>query len=357
MRVGVPKEVKKHEYRVSVTPRGVRELTTKGHTVFVETNAGTAIGISDDDYAKVGAEITASGKDVFEKSDLIIKVKEPSLEECDYLTKDQILFTYLHLAACQPQAKKLVASGTTAIAYETVTDIRGGLPLLQPMSEIAGRMSIQVAGQSLQNHSGGPGVLLAGVPGVPPARVFVLGGGVAGLNAAQMAIGQHCEVTIVDISVDRLRYIDHIYQGRIKTAMGGYQSLSEEIRDADVIVGAVLVPGASAPRLLNRADLGHLKTGSVLVDISIDQGGCFETSKPTTHDDPTFEVDGVIHYCVANIPGAVSRTSTRALTNVTLPYVLELAENGVETKNKHLRHGFNVQGGNIVHDEVARALA
>ncbi len=356
MKVGVPKEIKEREYRVSMTPQGVRELVEAGHTVFVETQAGTAIDLHDDQYAEAGATILGKAEDVFAQSDMIVKVKEPSLEECDRLTRNHILFTYLHLAAAKPQAERLIQSGATAIAYETVTDARGGLPLLQPMSEIAGRMAIQVAAQSLENHQGGPGILLSGVPGVPPARVFVLGGGTAGLNAAQVAIGLNCDVTVVDINIDRLRYIDQVYGGRIRTAAGGYKTLSEDIRRADVIVGAVLVPGASAPRLLKRADLPELKRNAVLVDVSIDQGGCFESSRPTSHDTPTFVEEGVIHYCVTNIPGAVARTSTRALTNATLPYVLELANKGIENPSQAIRDGINVMGGRVTHPGVARAL-
>ncbi len=356
MRIGIPKEVKEHEYRVSMVPAGVKELVRRGHSVLIETNAGAAIGYTDDQYQEAGARIAQNGAEVFRNADMVVKVKEPSLAECELLTRDHILFTYLHLAANKAQADKLLRSGTTAIAYETVTDAKGGLPLLRPMSEIAGRMSIQVAAAYLENHHGGPGILLGGVPGVPPARVFILGGGTAGLNAAQMAVGLNADVTIVDISVDRLRYIDEIFDGRVKTSVGGYSSLSREIRQADVVVGAVLVPGASAPKLISRADLADLKPNCMLVDISIDQGGCFETSRPTTHENPTFVVDGIIHYCVANIPGAVSRTSTRALTNATLPFVLDLADRGRDRLTQSLKDGVNIMNGEVVHPEVARSL-
>jgi alanine dehydrogenase len=359
MRIGVPKEIKVHEYRVGLVPAGVRELTQGGHQVLIETGAGAGIGVEDDAYIAAGAGIAATAQDVFAQSEMVVKVKEPQPVECAMLRPGQVLFTYLHLAADPEQAKGLMKSGATAIAYETVTAPNGSLPLLTPMSEVAGRMSIQVGAASLQKANGGFGILLGGVPGVQPAKVVVLGGGVAGRHAAEMAVGMHADVTIVDRNLDRLRELSSTFGASLLTAYSTTETIERLVRDADLVVGAVLVAGAAAPRLVTRAMLSTMKRGAVLVDISIDQGGCFETSKPTTHADPTFVVDGVIHYCVANMPGAVPRTSTFALTNATLPYVRALADLGWQAALKRdpgLAAGLNVHAGEITHDVVARAL-
>lgn len=359
MRIGVPREIKVHEYRVGLVPAGVRELVGAGHEVLVETGAGSGIGVDDAQYRAAGAAIAPKAADVFARSELIVKVKEPQLPECQMLRPGQVLFTYLHLAADPAQAQALMKSGATAIAYETVTAPNGSLPLLTPMSEVAGRMSIQVGAASLQKANGGYGVLLGGVPGVPPAKVVILGGGVAGTHAAEIAVGMRADVTIVDRSVNRLRELSAQFGSSLQTAYSTAEAVERLVRDADLVVGAVLVAGAAAPKLVTRAMLGTMKPGTVLVDISIDQGGCFETSKPTTHADPTFVVDGVIHYCVANMPGAVPRTSTFALTNATLPYVRMLADLGWQAAFKRdpgLAGGLNVHAGEITHDVVARAL-
>src|SRR5450432_1392455 len=313
MKIGVPKEIKIHEYRVGLVPAGVRELVDSGHQVLVQSGAGAGIGFDDSHYQAAGASISKKADDLFGAADLIVKVKEPQLAECKLLRTGQILFTYLHLAADREQALALLASGATAIAYETVTAPDGSLPLLTPMSEVAGRMSVQVGANSLQKANGGFGVLLGGVPGVAPAKVVVLGGGVAGTHAVEMAVGMRADVTVVDRSVDRLRELSSIFGSALRTAYSTTQAIERLVQDADLVIGAVLVVGATAPKLVTRAMIKKMKTGAVLVDISIDQGGCFETSRPTTHDDPTFIVDGVIHYCVANMPGAVPRTSTYAL--------------------------------------------
>ncbi|MBT8083778.1 MAG: alanine dehydrogenase, partial [Woeseia sp.] len=320
MKVGVPKEIKTLEFRVGMLPSGVRELVHDGHEVIVETNAGAGIGMTDADYRAAGAKISKSAEQVFKKADMIVKVKEPQLNECKMLRKDQVLFTYLHLAADPKQAKALIKSGTTAIAYETVTARDGSLPLLTPMSEVAGRLSIQAGAYSLQKANGGRGLLLGGVPGVAAAKVVIIGGGVSGTHAAEMAIGMGADVTILDRSVPRLRQLDAIYGGRIHALYSTKDAIDKHVTDADLVIGAVLVAGAAAPKLVNREHVKAMRPGSVLVDISIDQGGCFETSHATTHADPTYLVDGVVHYCVANMPGAVPRTSTFALTNVTLPF-------------------------------------
>ena len=360
MRIGVPREIKVHEYRVGLVPAGVRELVSAGHEVVVESAAGNGIGVDDAQFRAAGAAIVPRAPEVFARADMIVKVKEPQLVECEMLRKDQVLFTYLHLAADPQQAQALMKSGVTAIAYETVTGRNGSLPLLTPMSEVAGRMSIQVGAASLQKASGGFGVLLGGVPGVPPAKVIILGGGVSGTHAAEMAVGMRADVTVVDRSVDRLRELSSIFGSTIRTAYSTSETIECLVKDADLVVGAVLVAGAAAPKLLSRAVIATMKPGAVLVDISIDQGGCFETSRPTTHADPTFVVDGVIHYCVANMPGAVPRTSTLALTNATLPYVRALADLGWQAAFKRdpgLAAGLNVQAGEITHEAVAKSLA
>jgi alanine dehydrogenase len=359
MRVGVPREIKVHEYRVGLVPAGVRELVTAGHEVLVESSAGNGIGVDDAQYRAAGATIAASAAEVFARADMVVKVKEPQPAECAMLRKDQLLFTYLHLAADPAQAQALMKSGATAIAYETVTAPNGSLPLLTPMSEVAGRMSIQVGAASLQKANGGFGILLGGVPGVPPAKVIILGGGVAGTHAAEMAVGLRADVTVVDRSIERLRELATIFGSSIRTAYSTTETIECLVKDADLVVGAVLVVGATAPKLLTRATIKTMKPGAVLVDISIDQGGCFETSKATTHAEPTFVVDGVIHYCVANMPGAVPRTSTLALTNATLRYARALADLGWREACKRdsgLAAGLNVHAGQITHEVVAKAL-
>lgn len=359
MLIGVPKEIKVKEFRVGMVPGSVREFIAAGHQVLVETNAGAGIGINDADYIAAGAKIAKTAAEVFAKADMIIKVKEPQAEECRMLRPDQLLFTYLHLAADLDQAKALQKSGAVAIAYETVTDAAGRLPLLAPMSEVAGRMSIQVGAYCLQKANGGSGVLLGGVPGVPAGKVVIVGGGVAGTNALRMAVGLEAHVTIFDKSIDRLRQLDAEFGGRINVVYATATAIREAAAEADLVVGAVLVPGAAAPKVLNRSDLKAMRPGSVLVDISIDQGGCFETSRPTTHDDPTYVVDGIVHYCVTNMPGAVPRTSAFALNNAVLPYALELANKGYKQalmENRHLRNGLNVYKGQITNHAVAEAL-
>jgi alanine dehydrogenase len=359
MRIGVPREIKVHEYRVGLVPAGVRELVDAGHEVIVETGAGSGIGVEDAHYRAAGAAIAPRAADVFERAEMVIKVKEPQPPECEMLRRGQVLFTYLHLAADPAQARGLMKSGATAIAYETVTGRNGTLPLLTPMSEVAGRMSIQVGAASLQKAQGGFGVLLGGVPGVPPAKVVILGGGVAGTHAAEMAVGMRADVTVVDRSVDRLRELSSLFGSTLYTAYSTTATIERLVRDADLVIGAVLVVGAAAPRLVTRAMVKTMKPGAVLVDISIDQGGCFETSRPTTHAEPTFVVDGVVHYCVANMPGAVPRTSTLALTNATLPYARALADLGWQAAFKRdpgLAAGLNVHAGQITHEVVAKAL-
>lgn len=359
MRVGIPKEIKNHEYRVGLTPASVAELVRAGHQAIVQTGAGVGIDFEDSDYVAAGAQIVADAPAVFAGSDMIVKVKEPQPSEIALLEPRHLLFTYLHLAADKPQALGLMASGATCIAYETVTAADRSLPLLKPMSEVAGRMSIQVGAHYLEKEQGGRGVLLGGVPGVAPARVAILGGGVSGVNAAQMAVGMRADVTIYDISNARLAELDMFFSSQIKTAYASSAAIAHAVKNAHLVIGAVLVPGAAAPKLVTREMLKTMKRGSVLVDIAIDQGGCFETSHPTTHDDPVFEVDGVIHYCVANMPGAVARTSAFALNNATLPFVLKLAKHGAEgamAADPHLAHGLNVSGGKIRHQAVADAL-
>lgn len=358
MRVGVPKEIKVHEYRVGLTPASVAELTALGHEVIVETGAGGGIDFADQAYVDAGARIVATAKEVFDAAEMIVKVKEPQLHECAMLRPDHLLFTYLHLAADKPQAEALMKSGATCVAYETVTDSRGGLPLLRPMSEVAGRLSVQVGAHYLEKAQGGRGILLGGVPGVAPARVAILGGGVSGVNAAEMAVGLRADVTIYDISTSRLAEIDSMFEGRVKTAFSSKAAIAAAVARAHLVIGAVLIPGAAAPKLVTRDMLKTMKRGSVLVDIAIDQGGCFETSHATTHQDPVYEVDGVIHYCVANMPGAVARTSAFALNNATLPFVLKLAKHGVGAlkTDAHLAAGLNVAGGFITYKAVADDL-
>ena len=359
MRVGVPKEIKMHEYRVGLTPGAVREYVHAGHEVVVETGAGAGIGAGDDVYRAAGARIAATAAEIFSTAEMIVKVKEPQLKECAMLRPEQTLFTYLHLAPDPAQAEALMASGCTAIAYETVTDAAGRLPLLKPMSEVAGRMSIQVGATYLDKAHGGRGVLMGGVPGVRPADVVILGAGVAGYNAAQIAVGMRARVTVFDKNPSRLEELDREFNGRLETVYSTRAAVEEAVYNADVVIGAVLIPGAAAPKLITRDMLKNMRTGAVLVDISIDQGGCFETSKATTHDAPTFVVDGVIHYCVANMPGAVARTSTFALNNATLPFTLALAGKGVQKALQddiHLARGLNVHAGAIAHEAVARDL-
>ena len=359
MRIGVPKEIKVLEYRVGMVPAGVSELVHDGHEVIVETGAGAGIGMMDADYENAGAKVVRTAKEVFARADLIVKVKEPQLAECAMLRADQVLFTYLHLAADPKQTEALVRSGTTAIAYETVTAPDGSLPLLTPMSEVAGRLSIQAGAYALQKANGGRGVLLGGVPGVAPGRVLVIGGGVAGTHAADMAVGLGAEVTVLDRSVPRLRQLNDIFGGRVRTLYSTRQAVESLVPEADLVVGAVLIAGAAAPKLVTAEHVKTMRPGSVLVDISIDQGGCFETSRPTTHAEPTYVVDGVVHYCVTNMPGAVPRTSTFALTNVTLPFVRALAKLGWRealSRDKHLARGLNVHAGHINHEAVARDL-
>ena len=359
MKIGVPKEIKILEYRVGMVPAGVRELVHDGHEVIVETNAGAGIGMTDADYEAAGAKVVSTPKEVFAEVELIVKVKEPQLEECSMLRPEQVLFTYLHLAADPAQAEALVKSGATAIAYETVTAKDGSLPLLTPMSEVAGRLSIQAGAYALQKANGGSGVLLGGVPGVAPGKVLVVGGGVAGTNAAEMAVGLGAQVTILDRSVPRLREISDIYGGRVRTEYSTKHAMDTLITDADLVVGAVLIAGAAAPKLVSAEHVRQMKAGSVLVDISIDQGGCFETSRPTTHAEPTYVVDDVVHYCVTNMPGAVPRTSTFALTNVTLPFVKDLAGLGWREalrRDNHLAQGLNVHAGHVNYEAVAHDL-
>jgi alanine dehydrogenase len=359
MLIGVPKEIKNNEFRVGLTPAGVRELARHGHAVLIETQAGSAIGLTDEAYARAGAEIVANATEVYGRAELIVKVKEPQPQECRLLRPEQVLFTYLHLAPDPEQAKGLLASGAIAIAYETVTAADGSLPLLAPMSEVAGRMAVQAAAHHLEKAQGGSGVLLGGVPGVAPAHVVVLGGGVVGLNAARMALGLGARVTMLDKSLARLKYLDELYGPQLTTIYSTTDALEHLLPHADVVVGAVLIPGAAAPKLVTRDMLRLMQPGSVLIDVAIDQGGCFETSRPTTHQQPTFIVDDIVHYCVANMPGGVARTSTFALTNATLPYALKLADHDWQRalrEDAGFRLGLNVARGQIVHRAVADAL-
>ena len=359
MKIGIPKEIKTHEYRVGLAPAGVRELRLHGHSVFVEQGAAAGIGFSDDDYRNAGAEILASPAEVFAAAELIVKVKEPQPVEIAMLRPGQVLFTYLHLAADRVQTEGLMASGATCIAYETVTDLRGGLPLLSPMSEVAGRMSVQVGAHYLEKEQGGAGVLLGGVPGVAAGRVVVLGGGVSGTNAARVAIGFEASVVVIDRSLPRLKELDLQFGANAQTLFATTDTIECQVLAADLVIGAVLVPGAAAPKLITREMIGRMRPGSVFVDIAIDQGGCSETSRPTTHADPVYVVDGVVHYCVTNMPGAVARTSTIALNNATLPFALALADKGWQQAMRddpHLRQGLNVHAGKITYRAVADAF-
>ncbi|HET9821213.1 MAG TPA: alanine dehydrogenase [Burkholderiaceae bacterium] len=359
MRIGVPKEIKNHEYRVGMTPAAVREAVHHGHQVLVQAGAGAGIGCDDASYEAAGATVLPDAAAVFANADMIVKVKEPQPQECAMLRRGQLLFTYLHLAPDPVQAEGLLKSGCTAIAYETITDERGGLPLLAPMSEVAGRMSIQVGAVALQKANGGRGVLLGGVPGVAPARVVVIGGGVVGTHAARMAAGLGAEVLVLDKSLARLRQLDEAFDGRIRTQYATLDATEAAVLEADLVVGAVLVPGAAAPKLIKRAQLASMKPGAVIVDVAIDQGGCFETSRATTHAEPTYVVDGIVHYCVANMPGAVPRTSTFALNNATLPFTLALADKGWRracADDAHLAAGLTVHDGAITHAAVAQGL-
>ena len=359
MLVGVPKEIKTREFRVGLVPASVAELTHRGHQVIVETGAGAGIGADDAEYQSAGATIADHAADIFDKANMIVKVKEPQPTEWVQLSKDQILFTYLHLAADPEQAYGLAKSGCTAIAYETITDDHGGLPLLAPMSEVAGRLAVIEGASHLKANAGGRGVLISGVPGTSPAEVVIIGGGVVGMNAAKMAIGLGARVTVFDRALPRLRYLADIFGSNITTRYASNAALAAAVRAADMVIGAVLVPGATAPKLITRAQLGEMQKGAVLVDVAIDQGGCFETSRPTTHDDPTYIIDDIVHYCVANMPGSVPRTSSEALNNATLPHVVALADKGRAAldDNPHLANGLNVADGHIVYQAVLDALA
>ncbi len=359
MLLGVPKEIKNHEYRVGMTPASVRELTGRGHAVLVQKGAGRGIGLDDSMYIRAGAEIVATPEEVFTRAEMIVKVKEPQPDECRRLRPGQILFTYLHLAPDPLQTRLLVESGCTAIAYETVSDIQGGLPLLAPMSEVAGRMSIQAASHCLEKAQYGAGVLLGGVPGVAPAKVVVIGGGVVGTHAARMAAGLGADVTVFDRSIGRLRQLDELFGAQVKLLYSTTDALEEHVLSADAVIGAVLIPGAAAPKLVTERHIRRMRRGSVVVDVAIDQGGCFETSRPTTHAKPTYRVHGVVHYCVANMPGGVARTSTFALNNATLPFIVQLAERGWRRAcrvDPFLCDGLNVHDGKIVYKAIADAL-
>lgn len=359
MFVGVPKEIKDHEYRVGLTPSNAQELIAHGHKVLVETMAGHSVGFDDDDYREVGAQIAKNPHDIYSKAEMIIKVKEPQPYECEMLSYDQVLFTYLHLAPDPMQTELLLKSGCVGIAYETVTDSFGTLPLLSPMSEVAGRMAVQAGAYCLENVRGGSGMLLGGIPGVPAARVVVLGGGVVGTNAIRMAIGMEANVTVIDKSIKRLRELDFQFGAKLNTVFSTKHNIEHYVAKADLVIGAVLVPGAAAPKLVSRDMLSSMKRGSVLVDVAIDQGGCFETSRPTTHSEPTYIIDGIVHYCVANMPGACARTSTIGLNNATLPYALQLANKGYKKalqEDKYLLEGLNIMHGKITYKAVADAL-
>lgn len=359
MKIGCPTEIKAQEYRVGLTPNAAREACAHGHQVLVQRGAGDGAGFKDTDYEAAGAMLVDTAADVFAQAEMIVKVKEPQANERQMLREGQVLFTYLHLAPDPAQTKDLLASGCTAIAYETVTDATGGLPLLAPMSEVAGRLAPQMGAWSLQKANGGRGVLMGGVPGVGPARVLVIGGGVVGTHAARVAAGMGADVTVLDRSLARLRYLDDVFGGTFKNQYSTAGAVAEHLAEADLVIGAVLIPGAAAPKLVRRAQLAQMKAGAVLVDVAIDQGGCFETSKPTTHAEPIYEVDGVLHYCVANMPGAVARTSTIALSNATLPFLLALADKGWReacSDDPHLLAGLNVHAGQLTHYAVGKAL-
>lgn len=359
MKIGCVKEIKAQEFRVGLTPSATKEAILHGHTVYIEKSAGIGSGFEDDEYLNVGARIIDTADEIFQTCDMIVKVKEPQAQERKMLRSGQILFTYLHLAPDMPQTKDLLESGCTAIAYETVTDRRGGLPLLAPMSEVAGKLAPQVGSWTLQKANGGRGVLMGGVPGVSPAKVIVIGGGVVGTHAAKVSAGMGADVTVLDRSLERMRYLDDVFSASFKCEFSSSANIARLIQEADMVIGAVLIPGASAPKLISKSQLSSMKPGSVLVDVAIDQGGCFETSRATTHADPIYEVDGVVHYCVANMPGAVARTSTEALGNSTLPYMLELANKGWKracSENPHLANGLNVHDGKVTYQAVADAL-
>ncbi len=359
MLIGVPKEIKNHEYRVGLVPSSVNDLVHAGHEVIVQTAAGAGIGSSDDEYLAAGARIIGTAKEVFEKADMIVKVKEPQLVECEMLRPGQLLFTYLHLAPDPAQTSALIKSGATAIAYETVTAEDRSLPLLTPMSEVAGRMSIQVGAAALQKASGGSGVLLGGVPGVAPAKVVILGGGVSGTAAAEMAVGLRAEVVVIDRSLKRLRELSDLFGNQLKTVYSTVDAIDRYVTDADLVIGAVLIPGDAAPKLVSRDMVKRMRVGSALVDIAIDQGGCFETSRPTSHAEPVYIDEGCVHYCVTNMPGAVARTSAFALNNATLPFVHALASKGWEQAvrdDKHLLNGLNIHAGKVTYKAVADAL-
>jgi alanine dehydrogenase len=359
MKIGVPKEIKNHEYRVGLVPASVRELSQRGHEVCVQATAGHGIGVDDAAYEAAGGTILPDAESVFEMAEMIVKVKEPQAVERAMLREHHTLFTYLHLAPDRPQTEELIDCGATCIAYETVTDDRGHLPLLAPMSEVAGRLSIQAGAWCLEKARGGSGILLGGVPGVSPAKVVIIGGGVVGFNACQMAVGLGARVVVLDRNLDVLRFLDTTFETRIETVYSNVESIEHHIRDADLVIGAVLIPGAAAPKLVTREDLKIMRNGSVLVDVAIDQGGCFETSRATTHAEPTYIVDGIVHYCVANMPGAVPHTSAFALNNATLPFTLALADKGAKQAlldNHHLLNGLNVHRGRVTHEDVARDL-
>ncbi len=358
MKVGVPSEIKANEHRVGLTPTAVREYVAHGHDVLVQKGAGAGAGFEDADYERAGAKIVPDADAIFSAANMIVKVKEPQEVEWKKLSKGQILYTYLHLAPDPKQTQGLIESGCTAVAYETVTDSHGGLPLLAPMSEVAGRIAVMAAAETLLKHNGGMGLLLSGVPGVRPARVAILGGGVVGVNSARMANGLGAEVVVLERSIPRMRELDDIFLGQVGTRYSTIDSIEEELLLADVVIGAVLVPGAAAPKLVTKDHLKQMKNGSVLVDVAIDQGGCFETSKATTHADPTYTIDGVVHYCVANMPGAAPRTSSEALNNATLPFGIALADHGFDAlkKNIHLGRGLNVHEGVVTYPAVAQAL-
>ncbi len=359
MKIGCPTEIKPQEFRVGMTPDAAREAVVHGHQVMIQTGAGLGAGFPDEDYIAAGAAIIDTAEEIFASADMIVKVKEPQAIERKMLREGQLLFTYLHLAPDPEQTHDLLASGCTAIAYETVTDDRGGLPLLAPMSEVAGRLAPQVGAYTLQKANGGRGVLMGGVPGVAAAKVVVVGGGVVGTHAAKIAAGMGADVTVLDRSLPRLKYLDDVFGGTFKNRYSTAGATAELIREADMVIGAVLIPGAAAPKLVSRADLSEMKPGAVLVDVAIDQGGCFETSRATTHADPIYEVDGIMHYCVANMPGAVARTSTQALGNATLPFLLALADKGWKqacADDPHLLNGLNVHAGKLTYYAVGKAL-
>ena len=359
MQLGVPKEIKAQEFRVGITPAGARELVGAGHNVLIESGAGDAIGLTDDLYRAAGASVVETAEQVFAQSDIVVKVKEPQPHECRQLRPEQLLFTYLHLAADPTQAELLMNSGATCIAYETITSQQGGLPLLAPMSLVAGRLSVQAGAHHMEIHQGGNGTLLGGVPGVAPTKVLVLGGGVVGSSAIRVALGMGADVTVLDRSVSRLGELEELYRGQLRTVYSTAEALEMHTHEADLIIGAVLIPGASAPKLVTAEMLADFKPGTVMVDVAIDQGGCFETSRPTTHADPTYVVERVLHYCVANMPGAVARTATLALTNATLPYIMRLASKDVGSlllEDRHFVAGLNIVNGQLTNRAVAEAL-